>query len=117
MIPYCYVSEHIQVHKKYSNIFNSLLGLCDCDETLFFLCLTDIVKYYIHYYIHTLHYKQARLWLTGVSIAGGERSLGSIYAGINYAAGIPEPLRHYSLSVASYRHRLSHFWANDFLTL
>ena len=37
------------------------------------------------------------------------------------AAGISEPLPHYSLflvySVANYKPHLSHFWANDFLTL
>ena len=36
------------------------------------------------------------------------------------AAGISEPLPHYSQFlvnfVASYRHHLSHFWANDFPT-
>ena len=37
------------------------------------------------------------------------------------AAGISEPLSHYSLFlvffVANYKPHLSHFWANDFLTL
>ena len=37
------------------------------------------------------------------------------------AAGISEPLPHYSLFlvyfVANYKPHLSHFWANDFLTL
>ena len=55
-----------------------------------------------------------------ICVPGGV--LGSSVAGYgSVAAGISEPLPHYSLFlvyfVANYKPHLSHFWENDFLTL